>query len=101
MTVGLAEDRLANLAERHAAERAMVRDALRRYDWAAVAAAKSPAVLNEADARRAVVLVEWVAMPGWSVEPVAQCSGLRAREVSDSIRSRASSKARRRDQSSR
>ena len=84
--MGLAEDTMARLGERHAAERLFVRDITRRFDRVAVAAGRARMALEEAVRSRAAVLAEWASAPGWSVGRVADVAGLSQREVSDAIK---------------
>jgi AraC-like DNA-binding protein len=84
--MGLAEDTMARLGERHAAERVFVREITRRFDRVAAAAVRARMALQEADRCRAAVLAEWASAPGWSVGRVAEVAGLSQREVSDAIR---------------
>jgi hypothetical protein len=87
--MGLAEDTMAKLAQRQAAERAVVRDMTRRYDRSAAAAAKAREALEEAEADRMAVLAAWASAPGWTGDRVAECAGLASREVAEAVRSTA------------
>jgi len=89
MTMGLAEETMAKLAQRHAAERSLVQDLTRRYERAGAAAAKARVAFEAADAQRVAVLAEWAASPGWAADRVAECVGLTPRELSDALRSAA------------
>jgi hypothetical protein len=62
--MGLAEDTMARLGERHAAERLFVRDITRRFDRVAAAAGRARMALEEAERSRAAVLAEWASTPG-------------------------------------
>jgi hypothetical protein len=84
--MALADGTLARLAERQVAERRVVRDMTRRYDRAAAAAAAACDALAAAEAQRAKVVAEWVAMAGWTAERIAEITGLTAREVAESVR---------------
>jgi hypothetical protein len=84
--MGLAEDTMARLGERHAAERLFVRDITRRFDRVAAAAGRARMALEEAERSRAAVLAEWASAPGWSLRRVAEVAGLSQREVSDAIK---------------
>ena len=84
--MGLAEDTMARLGERHAAERLFVREITRRFDRVAAAAGRARMALEEAERSRAAVLAEWASAPGWSVGRVAEVAGLSQREVSDAIK---------------
>jgi hypothetical protein len=96
--MGLADDTMAKLTERHAAERALVRDVGRRYERAVASAAKAREVFEAAEAERAAVLGEWTAAPGWTAERVAEFVGLTAREVSEAARRESTAVAGRRAQ---
>jgi hypothetical protein len=84
--MGLAEDTVARLGERHAAERLFVRDITRRFYRVAAAAGRPRMALEEAERSRAAVLAEWASTPGWSLRRVADVAGLSGREVSDAIK---------------
>lgn len=87
--MGLADDTMAKLAERHAAEKTQVRDVTRRYERAAAVSARALAAFDDAESERAAVLAEWVSVPGWGTERVAECVGLALRDVSEALRSAA------------
>ena len=95
--MGLAEDTMARLGERHAAERLFVRDITRRFDRVAAAAGRARLALEEAERSRAAVLAEWASAPGWSVGRVAEVAGLSQREVSDAIKTSSAPAEPRRD----
>ena len=87
--MGLAEDTITKLAQRHAAEKELVRDVARRYERAATAAARAKDSLALAEAERVAVLAEWAAAPGWGAERVGEYSGLSVREVTEALRASA------------
>ena len=74
------------MAQRHAAEKELVRDVARRYERAATAAIRAKESLALAEAERISVLAEWAAAPGWSAERVGEYSGLSVREVTEALR---------------
>jgi hypothetical protein len=79
--VGVKEQALARLAERQSEERTMVRGMSKRLDVAHAATAAARDALARALAAEADVLVEWVGHPGWTVETVAEHTGLPLAEV--------------------
>src|SRR5579863_3464998 len=84
--MGLAEDSITRLAQRHAAEKELVRDVARRYERAATAATRAKESLEVAEAERVSVLAEWAAAPGWSAERVSEYTGLTVKELIDALR---------------
>jgi hypothetical protein len=84
---GVREQALAKLTERQSQERAMVRALGRRLDVAHAATEAARESLARAEAARAEVLVEWVGKPGWTVEAVAEHTGLPFAEVQAATRS--------------
>jgi hypothetical protein len=86
--MALSDSTMARLAERQAAERRVVRDMSRRYDRAAAAAAAARESLASAEAERAAVVADWVAIAGWTPERISEITGLNVREVADAGRLR-------------
>jgi hypothetical protein len=84
--MALADDTMARLAERQAAERKLVRDMTRRYDRAVTAAEQARTALAGAEAERVAVLGEWLAAPGWTAQRIAEVAGVGQRELSDAAR---------------
>jgi hypothetical protein len=87
--MGLAEDTITRLAQRHAAEKELVRDVARRYERAATAAARARESLEVAEAERTAVLAEWAAAPGWNAERVGEYAGVAVKEVAEALRTAA------------